>query len=287
MDPALKSRVLDDAKGFLDARQWYNKHGLPYKRSYLLWGPPGSGKTSFIQALAGHFRRNVCFMSPASPLMTDDMFKTAMQHAPSRSVLVLEDIDSLFGDNRKKTDQIPLTFSGLLNGLDGLGASEGQIIILTTNHPERLDPALIRAGRVDLKVEMPHANTQQKRDLFLNFYPGEQRLADVFADRVSTCERPLSMAALQGHFIRHRLSTAHEAANDIDFANLPDGLPAPKAESAEEQKAKALADGDEAAEASTEKKKVATSVDPRTAALLSAMLEIVSRFNERAEPAHE
>jgi hypothetical protein len=296
MEPTLKQRVVDDIRGFLEARAWYAKFGLPYKRTLLLWGPPGSGKTSLIQAVAAHFRRNVCFMTPANPLMTDDAFKHAMQRAPQRSVLVLEDIDSLFGPDRKKTDKIPLSFSGLLNGLDGLGAAEGQIVIMTTNHPERLDPALIRAGRVDLKVEMPHASPQQKRDLFLMFYPGEEAHADAFAARVNAFERPLSMAGLQNHFIRHRLSDAATAATDIDFDSLPDGAPVSKAELLAkkqeeiEQKEKAAADTAEpaaplkalaasktAAVAATKSVAAEPKLDEKTAALLSAMMEFVAR----------
>jgi chaperone BCS1 len=171
---ATKEKVVGDLREFLedDTQAFYIEHGIPYKRSYLFHGVPGGGKTSLIQALAGEYGRNVCFLQPTHPQMTDDALKAAVQRAPSKAVVVLEDIDALFDQHRgKKQHQTPLTFSGLLNALDGCGNPDGQLFILTTNFKEKLDEALVRCGRVDLHVEFKHCAPEQMEAMFAAFYP--------------------------------------------------------------------------------------------------------------------
>jgi mitochondrial chaperone BCS1 len=88
--------------------------------------------------------------------------------------------------------------------LDGVVASEERIICMTTNHPERLDPALIRPGRVDVKEYFGHATTHQIKEMFLRFYGGPEERADEFASRVSRSQNPVSTAFLQGLFVSHK-----------------------------------------------------------------------------------
>ena len=112
---ATKERVVRDLDEFQseETSAWYRGHGIPYKRAYLFYGEPGAGKTSLIQALAGRYQRNVAYLSPTHPEMTDDSLKAAIQRAPASSLLVLEDVDALFAkDRQKKVAQSPLTFSG-------------------------------------------------------------------------------------------------------------------------------------------------------------------------------
>merc|ERR1712038_1259191 len=199
--------VTGDFGRFLDEKSisWYFKHGIPYKRSYLFYGVPGSGKTSLIQALAAKYERNLCFVQPSHPKMTDEAFKSCIQSAPSNSLIVLEDIDALFNKDRsKKNVNCPLTFSGLLNGLDGVGNPDGQIFIMTTNFVDRLDNALIRSGRVDLHIEFPLATDEQLRKMFLLFYPESKDVASDFVDRIREhFKEGISMAAVQQHFIQN------------------------------------------------------------------------------------
>ncbi|KAJ1465255.1 hypothetical protein T484DRAFT_1648427, partial [Baffinella frigidus] len=70
--------------------RFYTSHGIPYKRAYLFHGVPGAGKTSFLQALAGKYRRNLCILQPTDPKFTDEKLQTAVQDAPNRSIIVLE-----------------------------------------------------------------------------------------------------------------------------------------------------------------------------------------------------
>merc|ERR1712038_1272606 len=199
--------VTGDFERFLDEKSiaWYFKHGIPYKRSYLFYGVPGSGKTSLIQALAAKYDRNLAFVQPSHPKMTDESFKSCIQSAPANSLIVLEDIDALFNKDRSKKNQAcPLTFSGMLNGLDGVGNPDGQIFIMTTNFVDRLDSALIRSGRVDLHVEFPLATDEQLQKMFLLFYPDSKDNATEFMDQIRKYFKSgVSMAAVQQHFIQN------------------------------------------------------------------------------------
>jgi len=199
--------VMGDFERFLDEKsiEWYFKHGIPYKRSYLFFGVPGSGKTSLIQALAAKYDRNLAFVQPSHPKMTDESFKSCIQKAPTNSLIVLEDIDALFNKDRsKKNVNCPLTFSGLLNGLDGVGNPDGQIFIMTTNFVDRLDDALIRSGRVDLHIEFPLATNEQLKKMFLLFYPDSKDGATTFVQQIRKYfKEGVSMAAVQQHFIQN------------------------------------------------------------------------------------
>jgi hypothetical protein len=103
-----------------------------------------------------------------------------------------------------------VSFSGLLNAIDGIAAQEGRIFYMTTNHIERLDPALIRPGRCDVKLELKKASKSQIELMFLRFYPGEVALAAEFRARLPEYE--LSMATLQGYFLNDSRTAAQTVA---------------------------------------------------------------------------
>jgi len=212
-----KDKVIGDLDAFLskDSFQFYNKHGIPYKRSYLFHGVPGAGKTSLLTAVAGKYRRNLCIMQPTDPRITDDAMAEAIRKAPSRSIIVLEDIDALFDKNRDtKNPKMNISFSGLLNALDGVSNPDGQIFVLTTNFREHLDSALIRNGRVDLHVHFSHATAEQIEKLFLQFYPDDPALAQPFREAVQQQlgDKPVNMAAMQHFFIRQMCTPARDVA---------------------------------------------------------------------------
>ena len=95
-----------------------------------------------------------------------------------------------------------MTFSGLLNTLDGVASSEERLVFMTTNHLERLDPALIRPGRVDLKQEIDLASKSQLYKMYKRFYPDQTSArAEDFADKVMGLEQRKNIAQIQGHFM--------------------------------------------------------------------------------------
>ena len=213
-----KEKIISDIDSFISREtfQFYTNHGIPYKRSYLFYGVPGAGKTSLLTAIAGKYRRDLYIVQPTDPRFTDDSLAEAIKDAPSRSIIVLEDVDALFDKNREaKNSKMTISFSGLLNALDGIGNPDGQIFVLTTNFRENLDSALIRNGRVDMHLEFSYATTEQMEKLFCQFYPSptELPLAAIFRESVHKVlgDKPVNMAAMQHFFTRNMRKSAHEA----------------------------------------------------------------------------
>jgi len=188
--------------------------------------------------LAGALGLNICVLSLSTRGISDEILNQLLNVAPQRSIILLEDIDAALisspMNNHSDLEQhsVPLqrhppnagvTFSGLLNALDGVAASEGggRILFMTTNHLERLHPALIRPGRVDLIESLDLATTDQIFRMFLKFYPRENNLASEFSKRIPP--GTLSMAQLQAHFMSHKDTpqTALEQINELlELANV-------------------------------------------------------------------
>ncbi|KAL9093233.1 MAG: hypothetical protein Q9159_000410 [Coniocarpon cinnabarinum] len=181
LDQKTKLHVAEDMNKFfrMDTAQSYARRGIQYHRGYKFFGPPGSGKSSFAFALAGLFRVDLYILSLSDPTLTDSGLLTLVCALPDRCILLVEDVDA-FEMTRSRTlpqrlDHTPapashLTLSGVLNAMDGNATHEGHILILTTNHPERLDSALDRAGRIDQHIQFQHADRSQMLDAFLLAY---------------------------------------------------------------------------------------------------------------------
>lgn len=131
--------LLADLERFFDSRERYAQLGIPWRRGYLLYGPPGTGKTLLVTALASELHLNVCTLSLASPIVTDEKIHTLLASVPQRSLLI-EDVDAFFRERDAAHAQVKLSFSGFLNALDGVATQESTVLFMTTNHVERLDP---------------------------------------------------------------------------------------------------------------------------------------------------
>lgn len=191
--------LLGDLQRFYGARERYAELGIPWRRGYLLYGPPGTGKTSLVTALASELHLNVCTLSLASPVVTDEKIHTLLAAVPQRSLLLIEDVDAFFRQRDAAHAQVRLSFSGFLNALDGVATQEGNVLFMTTNHAEQLDPALIRAGRIDERVELGTCDQDQLRRLFLKFRPDE---ATARAYAVENASKALSPAQAQADLMR-------------------------------------------------------------------------------------
>ncbi|EGE08382.1 hypothetical protein TEQG_07492 [Trichophyton equinum CBS 127.97] len=184
MDEVKKGAVLKDIEGFLDekTRSWYANRGIPYRRGYLLYGPPGTGKSSFSLSVAGKFELDIYVLNLSG--IDDSRLSSLFANLPSRCVILLEDVDAV-GMTRTEGAEVGkqgqastsktkspggLSLSGLLNAVDGVSSQEGRVLIMTTNHIEHLDEALIRPGRVDKRVFFHLANRDMSSQLFCTIF---------------------------------------------------------------------------------------------------------------------
>jgi len=170
----LKSDILDDITHFLlpKTKERYAKLGINYKRVYLFEGVPGAGKTSFIVALASHFNYDVAIVSFGPKFKDTDLIHLLRDIKDTsenkrKKFLILEDMDCIFKE-RKSNDEARnmISFSGLLNILDGLATPENLICFMTTNYKNHLDNALIRPGRIDYIMHFDYAVKEQICNVF-------------------------------------------------------------------------------------------------------------------------
>ncbi|XP_040158304.1 mitochondrial chaperone BCS1 [Anopheles arabiensis] len=224
LDEGVSERILRDCREFIKNPQWYSDRGIPYRRGYLLHGPPGCGKSSFITALAGEIEFGICLLNLSERGLTDDRLNHLMNVAPQQSIILLEDIDAAFVSRQDTLQQKAayeglnrVTFSGLLNCLDGVASTEARIVFMTTNYLERLDPALIRPGRVDVKEYVGHCSRHQLEQMFRRFYTGTDAEANarIFAERVAADGRNVSPAQIQGYFMVHKMSDQQTVLDNV------------------------------------------------------------------------
>ena len=189
LEPGEKEHLLQDIAQFRRSKQRYAQLGVPYHRGYLFYGPPGTGKTSLVSAVAAHFGLSIYTVNLVD--FTDRGLMSAVNQVPRNSVLLFEDIDCMRGSQPRSgadsgggqdgtatlsrkdsvSTQSGITLSGLLNVLDGFHAPSGVLFVMTTNHVEKLDQALLRPGRIDYKLYLGKASDHQKVDLYRRFFP--------------------------------------------------------------------------------------------------------------------
>ncbi|KAL5699849.1 hypothetical protein ACHQM5_030690 [Ranunculus cassubicifolius] len=200
MDPAKKSEIMSDLKDFADGESFYQKTGRAWKRGYLLFGPPGTGKSSMIAAMANYLGYDIYDLE-LTEVNTNSELRKLLMKTTSKSIIVIEDIDcSINLTNRAKPaakkngryDPLQqemagmmmmspntsgedggnsITLSGLLNFTDGLWSCCGseRIFVFTTNHIQKLDPALLRSGRMDMHIFMNFCSFPALKILLKNY----------------------------------------------------------------------------------------------------------------------
>ncbi|CAH9120212.1 unnamed protein product [Cuscuta europaea] len=196
MEPSRKQEIKDELLNFKDSKEFYAKIGKAWKRGYLLHGPPGTGKSSMVAAMANLLQYDVYDLE-LTAVKDNNELRRLLIDTSGKSIIVIEDIDcslDLTGQRKKEKDEdasskkekdpikkelikeeekkgSEVTLSGLLNVIDGLWSAIGEekIIIFTTNHIEKLDPALIRRGRMDSHIEMSYCCFEAFKVLAKNY----------------------------------------------------------------------------------------------------------------------
>lgn len=205
LNPELDKRLFGEIEFFINNRDWYIKRGIPHKLTLLLYGPPGTGKSSLAHIIASHFDRslyivNVNSISPSLPSLfqkarggivlledidsadiaksrvaapTNVIDETARVNVSGTHVLREVKANPLALTPKSNSFELPETFglSGLLNSLQGVVPLDNLIVIMTTNHPEKLDPALIRDSRVDSRYLINYLQTPEIQRYITMLYP--------------------------------------------------------------------------------------------------------------------
>lgn len=222
-----ETELYDNIKEFLDpeTEEEFTNYGIPYKLNILLHGYPGTGKTSLIFSLASELGMDVALFTFTNKT-TDADFMRAMRRLPDNTIVVFEDIDTLFV-SRKKNDEFKnnISFSGLLNLLDGIAHIHKQIIFMTTNCFMVLDKALVRPGRVDINIEFKYATKKQMKGMFEAYFPKQNNSFKEFYTKVKNIR--LTTAMLQQFFFIHRkdqnildyIEELEKVSNENDYEN--------------------------------------------------------------------
>jgi hypothetical protein len=197
LDPSVIQLVRNDFELFFQRERWFRKHGLPFRRGYLFYGPPGNGKTSVIKVMASHPAITPLTFDFGSECMNNEslsgFFEEAARNAPS--LLIFEDLDRVFVVRDDREQRPRITLQHFLNCLDGLGTQDGLIVVATANDPSMLDAAILkRPGRFDRVVA---------------FRPPERKLCVDYLHQLS-----------RGEFDTESLKSIADEAEGLSFAQL-------------------------------------------------------------------
>ena len=221
LDPSVTALLKNDFQSFFQREQWFKKMRLPFRRGYLLHGPPGNGKSTAVRAmltsgkLAAYTLR--LFDSRTDDEDLERVFEQAINHAPA--MILLEDIDRAFPRTGESKGKVSL--QQLLNCLDGVATGEGIVTVATANEPTILDPAILRRpGRFDRVVHFPNPSAALRREYFCRMH--EQFLAADLDSVVSDSE-DFSFAQLRESYIMAG-QLAFEGNREICVTDLSSGV---------------------------------------------------------------
>lgn len=205
----VKKDVVNSIKEFFESRDEYRKFGIPYKKVFMFCGPPGTGKTSFIFALASYFKKNLYTICLTENFRS---FINSVQNTEDDCFIVIEDIDIALNKGRSTLK------SEITNVLDGLCRKEGMIVFLTTNNEKEIEDVVKRPGRVDKIVRFNYPTKNEIFDMFINFLPSQKDLFEDFYEKIRKYK--VSIPILQQILFKYRkckniLNELKES--DLDF----------------------------------------------------------------------
>jgi mitochondrial chaperone BCS1 len=212
--PEIKDELLRYVAWFFGAKAWHELIGLPHRTGVMLEGPTGTGKSTIVAAIGSFFNKVVYVINLASVESDNALVSAFMQCEPS-CIVLLEDVDCI-GVTHKREEAAPtpapietvaappgsppsasapkseekkgITLSGLLNAIDGLTATEGRIVFMTTNHIDKLDSALIREARIDLRFHIGPLTPALVGEMAARFFDGDAEQITEWVGRASASE---------------------------------------------------------------------------------------------------
>ncbi len=186
LEESAKKQILNALDNFSKDKEWNRSKGIPDRLTFLFEGPPGTGKTATITALCQYLGRELYLLNLKC---SEDQLSHAIANAPPNCIISIEDVDTYSVSQKRKKisnekEERLISLSGLLNALDGALASNDRIIVLTTNHIEKLDKALTRKGRVDEIVHIGYCKLDQFRIMLDAFYPDSNIKINAVPDKL-------------------------------------------------------------------------------------------------------
>lgn len=235
IDPDLKSRIQFELETFLRSKQYYNRLGRVWKRSYLLYGPSGTGKSSFIAAVANFLNYDVYNVN-LSQILDDADLDSVLLRSSCKSLIVVEDLDRYVSEKSKTG----ATSSGLLNFMDGiLNFHDERIMIFTVSNKEGIDSSLLRPGRIDVHIHFPLCNFTSFKSLASNYLGVKEhklfpQLEEIFESGATMSPAEISELMLVNRSSPSRalrsVITALQSASRRKSGKVLPSLPSPSAE---------------------------------------------------------
>ena len=187
-----KNNIVKLIDSFVNKQDKFAIRGFPQKLGFMLYGPPGTGKTSLIKAIAHYTQRHIVSVPlkqiKSNKKLMELMFGLKLEHENenededdihlcyNNTIFVMEDIDAACDivhsrdAKTKNKDNDALDLAGILNVLDGAVDCPGRIVIMTTNHIEKLDPALIRPGRINMKIHLDYIKQREASEMIKYYF---------------------------------------------------------------------------------------------------------------------
>ena len=173
-----KNKIFESINVWKNSEEFYRERGIPYKLGILLYGEPGTGKSSLVHAIASELNKDVIVLTAGAILNGKlSRYNTACCDTPP--IIVIEEIDTIVNSRQNELgEKEKVILSELLNFLDGPSSPDSCVVIATTNHIEKLDPAIIRSGRFDIKIHMGKISRDLAIQMCLDFGCNPEEILD-------------------------------------------------------------------------------------------------------------
>jgi SpoVK/Ycf46/Vps4 family AAA+-type ATPase len=216
-----ENKILEYIRSFLkpETKEFYEELGIPYKLNILFEGLPGTGKTSLIYTIASELNRDIAILN-FNKDVDDNVFMRALRRLPKKALFVLEDVDVLFKERKENDNQKSMiSFSGLLNSLDGMAFKDDLITIMTTNYECNLDIALKRPGRIDTQVHFGFAKESQVNSMYKKFF--KENTKGEYKDFYKQIKGlNFTTAMIQQYFMWHMFKPKELIENIAEFKDI-------------------------------------------------------------------